>query len=227
MGWYHKDDLPVLQNIHSDMLQEPLQQATREQPFRFDYRGTEYEVTPVADYELWGVVVTHNDIHGFMDITHDNDSVDIKDICVVWGNNVMSNDYRQVEYHSGDFVCYFRYGPGIQFVHNQLSNSHLLSDDASVRDRISKVNIGDQIHLSGMLVNYRPLGKNIGWRNSSTTRNDTGNGACEVVFVRDFETLRYSDRFWRSLYSWMLIAALGIVLLKLIILYRESTQTIK
>lgn len=225
-AWFQKDQLPVRQQLDDTLFQEPVQQSTQEKEFLFKYRDTDYQVVPVADYELWGLVVTHNDIDGFMDITHDKDSVDIKDICVIWGENLWSDDYRKVEYHSGDFVCYYRYESQIRFLHNKLSNSHLLSDDANVRDKISKVNIGDQIHLKGMLVNYRPAWKEIGWRNSSTTRDDQGNGACEVVFVNEFQTLRANNVFLHRLYHWMLITISVLLTLKLIIFYRESTHII-
>lgn len=226
LAWYHKGDLPVRQDIDNAMFQEPIQKPSKATAFEFQYRSTDYEVVPVADYELWGVVVTHNDIDGFMDITHDADSVDIKDICVVWGDNLKTGDYRKVAYYSGDFVCYFSYGPDVTFIHNQLSNSHLLSDNASVREEISRVNIGDQIRLSGMLVNYRPSGKNTSWRNSSVTRDDQGNGACEVVFVESFETMRHNNVHWHQLYHWMIFITAVFLILKLIILYRESTHTI-
>jgi hypothetical protein len=36
------------------------------------------------------------------------------------------------------------------------------------------------------------------WRNSSLVRTDTGNGACEVVFVEEIEVLKLGNAPWRK-----------------------------
>ncbi|MGZ5479021.1 MAG: hypothetical protein ACXWGZ_05470, partial [Candidatus Aminicenantales bacterium] len=38
-------------------------------------------------------------------------------------------------------------------------------------------------------------------RRSSTLRTDRGNGACEVVYVTEFEILREANSAWRTLYK--------------------------
>lgn len=208
--WVSKQ-LPEVGEVVEEMVNEPLQTPTRNRPFDFDYRGETYLVEPVADYELWGVVVTHNDITGMTDITHTEDSVDLKDICVVWGDNIRSNDYREVSYSSGDFTCFFSYKRRMQFYHDQLSNNHLLSDKEQVRDVIREVQIGDQVHLKGMLVNYAWASRP-GWqRRSSTTRKDAGKRACEVVFVDEFEILKATNSTANSLFAisaWLLLLSI-------------------
>lgn len=203
--------LPAVDAIVEDMLNDPVQKPTRSQPFDFDYRGEKYLVEPVADYELWGVVVTHNNITGMTDITHTEDSVDIKDICVVWGNNIKSNDYREVSYSSGDFTCFFSYQRRMKFYHDELSNNHLLSDNEQVRKVIRDVELGDQVHLKGMLVNYARASRPNWKRNSSTTRQDTGKRACEVVYVDEFEILKSSNAIANALFSvsaWLLLLSI-------------------
>jgi len=205
-GWA-KNQLPQASEISPDMINEPIQQASKSTLFDFNYRGKRYSVEPVADYELWGVVVSHNDITGITDITHNDDSVDIKDICVVWGDNVQSNDYRNVSYSSGDFTCYFQYDRPIDFRHEQLSNNHLLSADELVRERIRNIKIGDQVHLKGMLVNYWATTTPNWKRTTSTTRLDKGNRACEVVYVDEFTILKSSNRLAYSFFNlclWLL-----------------------
>jgi len=211
ISYWATKQLPFVEEVVDEMLNEPIQSATRTRPFEFDYRGETYLVEPVADYELWGVVVTHNDITGMTDITHTEDSVDIKDICVVWGPNVQSNDYREVSYSSGDFTCFFSYKRAMQFYHNKLSNNHLLSDNEQVRQVIRDVNIGDQVHLKGMLVNYAWASRPNWKRNSSTTRNDAGRRACEVVFVDEFEILKATNSTSNTLFiisAWMLLLSI-------------------
>jgi hypothetical protein len=217
--WLLKDRLPKQSDIHKELYNEPIQTPSQAEPFEFSYRGEAYKVTPVANYELWGLVVTHNDISGFTDITHDKNSVDIKDLCVIWGQNLNSNDYRDVKYSSGDFTCYWSYHRYVDFHFDKIANNHLLSDSATVRARIRQAEIGDQIHFKGMLVNYSPV-SNPNWvRNTSTTRKDTGNHACEVVFVEDFDILQSADNIGNSLFRLSKWLVLIVLLARLAVLF--------
>ncbi len=61
------------------------------------------------------------------------------------------------------------------------ANMHLIPADAGVRDAIKRVRPGEVIHLEGFLVDAR---RPDGWHwNTSMTRNDTGDGACELIYV--------------------------------------------
>jgi hypothetical protein len=51
-----------------------------------------------------------------------------------------------------------------------------------------------------------------GTRVSSTVRTDTGNGACEVLYVESLELLGSAGRAWRFVFSAALVAfALSLV----------------
>jgi len=193
---WQKDSLPETSAIIKSSFRDPIQFKTTKRPFSFFYRGETYDIEPVANYELWGLVVTKNNINSWADIMHTDASVDIKDICVIWGENVAGSDYQKVNFSSGDFTCYFQYPYMTVFDHNKISNNHLLSDNLNVREKIRNAKIGDQIHVKGMLVNYSPR-SNPKWRRvSSTIRTDTGNGACEVLFVNEFDILASNNGGW-------------------------------
>lgn len=65
------------------------------------------------------------------------------------------------------------------------ANMHLIPRDEVVRDSIEQIKTGDVIELSGYLVNVKA---DDGWQwNSSLTRNDTGDGACELIWVTGFK----------------------------------------
>jgi hypothetical protein len=207
---YNLKDLSSVKTLLPDIQNEPVQSSTEEKIFSFDYKGATYLVEPVAEYELWGLVVSHNDIHAFSDIYHDETSVDIKDICVIWGKNATNRAFTEVEFWSEPWTCYTRWkhGQAQGFSQRDLSNNHLLSDSAKVRETIYSMAVGDQIYLKGLLVNYTEPG-GLYPRNSSTTREDTGNGACEVFFVEEAKILKTGPMFWRNLYS---ISRTGLVL---------------
>ena len=73
----------------------------------------------------------------------------------------------------------------------QSANTHVIAADSSVKKVISKIRKGDHVHLKGYLVNILGLssdGNIFNW-NSSTSRTDTGNGACEVFYVTEARIL--------------------------------------
>jgi len=62
------------------------------------------------------------------------------------------------------------------------ANMHMIPVDAEVAYQLERVRVGDVVSLNGMLVE---ADKANGWRwRSSLTRDDTGDGACELVYVQ-------------------------------------------
>lgn len=75
-------------------------------------------------------------------------------------------------------------------IETQSANMHLIPKDSSILRQIKKVKKGSIIHLKGKLVDIQ--GKD-GWKwRSSMTRNDTGNGACEIIWVEKFKIIKNS-----------------------------------
>lgn len=61
------------------------------------------------------------------------------------------------------------------------SNMHMIPADSGIARRLKKVRKGDVVVLEGYLVD---VDHPSGWRwRTSMSRNDTGNGACEIVYV--------------------------------------------
>lgn len=225
-SWHQKRQIPSLVDVNPLLMREPLQGATTRAPFSFGYLGSDYEVLPVASYDLRGLVVTHNDINAFWDIYHDESSVDTRDICVVWGDNLRGDDIRKAKFWSTAWTCWFEYPPGARINADQLSNNHLITDDQSVRDHISRLRVGDQVHLQGMLVNYRPAGEEY-WRKTSKIRTDRGAGACEVVFVEQLELLQAGNAGWYSLYTASRWAITALITAKLLLLLANVSAPMK
>lgn len=201
LGWWRAGKLGGPQTIVTQALAAPRQTPTDRAPFEFPYRGRACRVRPVATYELWGLVVSHNDIESVADIYHDRSSVDTKDLCVVWGDNLRRDDYRRVKFWSGPFTCYFRIPDGARLALDGVGNNHLITDRPRARSAIAAVHVGDQVHLQGLLVDYQMDDWEDFWRQTSTVRNDSG---CEVVFVESLEVVR------RGTPGWYLLKRLGV-----------------
>ena len=69
------------------------------------------------------------------------------------------------------------------------------------------VAVGDQVHFEGYLASYS--NGNGFHRGTSTTRTDTGNGACETVYVTEFDVTSAAPRGWRRLETLALWGAIA------------------
>ena len=76
--------------------------------------------------------------------------------------------------------------PRQEIEHNS-ANMHFIPANSLVADTLEDVGAGDLIEFDGYLVK---ISADDGWRwQSSLTRNDTGSGACELIWVRDMRIL--------------------------------------
>lgn len=226
-SWFLLKNLPLQNEIKKELLNEPIQTETSAEPFSFEYREKEYKVIPKAEYELWGLVVSHNNINKWYNVYHDKNSVNIKDLCVVWGKNIETGIYEKVSYKSGEWTCYYQYGSDAVGIFNnyQLSNNHLLSDNEEVREKIREARIGDQIYFKGMLAAYGE--KSIPekyFRSSSMSRKDQGNNSCETVFVNDFKILKKGLAWQYNLKNWSIKIFLGLIILKILLFFAEHRK---
>jgi hypothetical protein len=121
------------------------------------------------------------------------------DVCVVWSNTAFSSTLTELDFWNGIFTCNVQTRDSVawsNFKMNQLSNNHLISADPLIRDRVAQIRIGDQIRIKGSLARYGAVGG--GLRGTSTTRDDTGDGACETILVDEFEIVVPGSSGWRS-----------------------------
>ena len=224
-----KDRLPEASFYDLSQLRDPVQDTTREDIFTTSAGGQNYVIRPVYDYELEGVVVSLHDSDDFLDITHHRrwkDFINLRDLCVIWGGNVENGVYRDMEFSNGTWTCWFSWPNrevGSRFDGTRLSNNHLLIDDDSVKHALMRAEPGDHIRLQGMLVEYSNPGNGF-HRGTSVTRTDTGNGACETIYVEDFEIVKKANAQARHLYSWTfwitVFSFAGVVVLFFITPYR-------
>ena len=211
-----KDQLPPASFYDAASLGDPLQRATRKAEFSTRVNDQTYLIKPRFDYELNGVIVSAHDADDFSDIWHHGrwkDFINLRDLCVVWGSNVESGVYLDMQFHNDSWTCWFRWpnrDVGERFDKTRLSNNHLLIDDDAIRVRLMNAEPGDQIRLSGVLAEYSNPASGF-YRATSTTRDDSGNGACETIYLNDFEIVRKANpelRFYYAIAKWGAILSL-------------------
>ena len=81
------------------------------------------------------------------------------------------------------------------YISQHSANNHLIPANPNILKVFKKIKKGDLIQLWGFLVNIEGAykGRDVNWR-SSTTREDTGNGACELLYV---EKVRLKNKIYR------------------------------
>jgi hypothetical protein len=218
-SYIQKSDYPRQSEIAEELAQEPIQAETERRDYIMSYRDSQYGIQPMANYEIWGLVVSKNNINAFDDIYHTADSVDVQDLCLVWGDNLDLAKLKKVKFWSEPFSCHIEVKDGDiyeWFNQSQLSNTHLLSEDESIRKLIRRMEIGDQIRLAGKLINYHPAGASERLRRSSLRRDDTGDGACEVMMVEEAEILHAPNNPWRLAYRIAMDALAVLIVVKLL-----------
>jgi hypothetical protein len=214
--------LPGPKDIYTQLYNDPLQ--TKEnipQPFKVIKNKLTYVVTPLFNYELYGLVVSQHRSDSLIDLSHRRwqDYLNIKDLCVIWGKNISSGVYRRMKFWNRDFTCMCEF-PDPEtarlFSGNHLSNNHILCADKKLSRRILAVRPGDQVYFKGFLVEYRQPANEF-FRGTSTVRDDTGNGACETVFVTDFAILQRTNRVWQVINPVAFLAAIAYLIAMLLV----------
>ncbi|MDB5801662.1 MAG: hypothetical protein JWL63_2601 [Rhodocyclales bacterium] len=204
---WQSNALPPSSALDASLQDEPLQRAVGKPAFETTVGDIAYTVQPLYSYDLAGLVVSRHATDSWWDYIHRewNDALNIADICVVWGNNARNGAYSKISFSNGQFTCNWSTSSSEDFAafdQDAVSNNHLLSDNADVIRRIRKVRVGDQVRFRGYLAEYS---HNHGFpfkRGTSIVRTDTGNGACETVYVESFEILQEGGGPWRKL-SWL------------------------
>jgi len=197
--FWNRNELPSFMAFHPELADAPRQRKIDKPPFSVSYGGTEYRVEPKYDYELHGMIVSYRQ-HDGKSLMHrrSSDHLNMADVCVVWSDTAFSEHLRALEFWNGIFTCNVQTSNMVawsQFKMNQLSNNHLISADEEIRDVVGDIRIGDQIRIKGWLAHYGAAGN--GLRSTSTTRDDSGDGACETIFVNEFEIIEPAFSGWR------------------------------
>jgi hypothetical protein len=216
VAFWNRNDLPGDIDFQPQLAHEPRQQATAKAPMTVPYAGVDYRVEPLFSYELYGLVVSYRQHDGDSSMHRwSNDHLNMADVCVVWSETAFSPTLRNLDFWNGIFTCNVQTRDSVawsNFKMSQLSNNHLISADPFIRDRVAEIQIGDQVRIKGSLARYGAVGGG-GVRGTSTTRDDTGDGACETILVEEFEIVAPGFSRWRAA-MWIalavLVAAVGV-----------------
>jgi hypothetical protein len=154
--------------------------------------GYKYTILPQAGYNMSAMVVsTRRYRRGYMS------KLSPYDYATIWGK--MPEYLPYIKFDQIVRFCLFNTKHAelvdIPYVLTHMTNNHLIPATPNLRSALSKARKKDLVIIDGYLVNVVALDKknNISNWNSSLSRQDTGNGACEIIYVT---RLRLNDRVY-------------------------------
>ncbi|NLO91215.1 MAG: hypothetical protein GX410_04400 [Elusimicrobia bacterium] len=212
-GHFYRDNYRNVDDLLPQTLQEPVQTELAGSPrvFSCDRDGHFWEYTTVFNYDISGLVfgASHKLLSWY------NGAVPA-DIGILWGENASRGLYKNVKLRVrlSHYMAYIR--SGTEFRMDQASNNHIATCNPAVSEKVRSILTGDQVRIRGWLVNGRVMPargetrpEKIGIWNSSATRKDGGEGACELVYVEkpeDITILKRGPMFWEIAYHVCLYA---------------------
>jgi hypothetical protein len=228
-SYFFRNSVRFVTDIAPEILQQPSQESVAGPGvIEFEKDSYRYTLSPVAKYTISGLVVSKKNYRLFS--IYKTDSVFPYDICLIWGSNVQSGVFRDqaVRFSQDCRWCNVEWSGNIVFDLKELSNNHVLINDPDIERTVKSLVAGDQVMITGKLVNVKALltGKgstydapSVEWR-TSTRRTDQGAGACEIIYVENIQVLRSANVPARVLFSVSLYGLCGIVLWKIYRFFR-------
>lgn len=149
-------------------------------PLPASWKSGDYAFSALARFEMRAIVLSRCDYSG----GHDG-ALSPTDFALGWGRMSEAGVINRIKVSQD--MRWFLYSwrgelglPGHE-VARSCANMHLIAANAAVRRELERTRRHDLLEISGYLVEVRhPDGWS--WR-SSLSREDTGQGACEVVWV--------------------------------------------
>ena len=180
--YYHHTSKPVIQAAGVLAPNVPVQTPVENIP---PFVRNAYQITPIANFALKARVLGAK--RYFFGRNADLSPVDL---ALGWGPMSDSAVLERIDISQSNrfYHWYVREFPIPRHdIERNSANMHMIPANETIAKRLAQVREGQIIALKGYLINIRAED---GWHwYSSTTRNDTGFGACEVIWVESFDIL--------------------------------------
>ena len=167
-------------NLSGDPVQEPPDVGKAQ----WQIPGGQFIITPVARYQVAALVESvkrySNGWQG---------QLAPMDILLAWGRMTDPEVQKYCSFSQSNRWGFYQYKAGCPvdgyYISSHCSNHHLIPATANIRAALKQIRNHTRVKFEGYLVNVD--GKWNGrdyWWHSSTSRTDTGDGACELLLVQ-------------------------------------------
>jgi hypothetical protein len=155
---------------------QPIQQSTSQSKFVRD----DYIITPLESFELEARILSTE--HYSFDREADLSPVDL---ALGWGRMSDESILKDIDIkQSGRFYYWHvnEFPIPREEIETHSANMHMIPANSQIEAQLKSARVGQIVAFKGQLVEVKA---NDGWHwKSSLTREDTGNGACEVIYVK-------------------------------------------
>lgn len=115
------------------------------------------------------------------------------DLALGWGPMADERVVSRLKIQQSNRFYHYRYRNPPPLPSRQMSlnsaNMHFIPANKNVERTLKKVRAGDIVYIKGYLTDVRRKNSSWNW-NSSRTRSDTGDGACELVYLEQIQIVR-------------------------------------
>lgn len=163
----------------------PLQTAVvaNASPITWQREKYSWEITPLAEFQVSGRVLTRQAYK--LDWQSEISPIDL---AIGWGELNDAKADKYIEWWQSGRWYYYRWHDSSpydeKYLRTHSSNIHIIPATEDLEEILLRIRKDDQITLEGKLVNVEATNESKRWQNqTSLTRNDSGNGACEILLV--------------------------------------------
>ncbi len=171
-----------------DVFSEPIQTETQELPFSTKINSLRFFITPMADYDISAVVVSSKRYHRGIDA-----KVVPLDLGVCWGDIAKEENRKKIKFQQYLRFLTYRFKEDLPFSMEYLSshagNIHIIPANKRIKRVMFSLDKNDSVRLKGYLVKVIAQNQKYSYyhRGTSLSRDDTGDGACELMWVKEVQ----------------------------------------
>ena len=164
---------------------DPVQTLYEKPPALISVQG--WQLQPLASYQITGRVLA---IKSYQDAAAGD--LAPYDVAVGWGPMAKGEILEKLDISQKDRFMHWHYWterpplPEHEIV-THCANIHVIPADDVLRQQMGKLKVGAVVKMEGDLVEARHPRAEHPWR-SSLSREDTGEGACELLYLRTLQT---------------------------------------
>jgi hypothetical protein len=180
-SWREPGPIPV----DGDPVQEAVSQA---QNIVLKRSGWEWTIMPRASYILRGIVLSKEPYHAGPIA-----ALSPWDVAMAWGRLAENDLFRKISWSQMSRWYVWAYGGdftrGNDFIARWSSNTHLIPASSRLKGAVGTLSRRKAAELTGFLVSVHGVkgGQSWDW-NSSLSREDHGDGSCEVMYLTRLKT---------------------------------------
>ena len=176
-AYQHYQHRPVIHGAGEIAPDEPIQTSTK----AADIQLNGFTLTPLADYAIKARVLSTEDYSMGTEA-----ELSPTDLALGWGPMSDESVLSKIEISQNNRFFYWHvdeFPIPQREIEIHAANTHIIPANDTVKRQLSKIRTGQVVDIKGQLVE---ASRADGWRwRSSLSRDDTGAGACEVIYVTE------------------------------------------